>query len=157
MTEDTFSGDEVPPTTPTGCSNCSASSPAPTSSPRRAGDGTGADVEALLPAGGLELVGLAEQAVTSRDGANRVRQLIAEARPLPLVRKHNPEPPAQQWLTKHWLPADRLAMLTREGGAGKSRLALQLAAAIAAGHQHWMAGTDQLCHIEALGEGAPVV
>ncbi|MDE2974836.1 MAG: AAA family ATPase [Gemmatimonadota bacterium] len=46
-------------------------------------------------------------------------------------------PPRRAWLagddSMGWLPAGRLALLTGEGGAGKSRLALQLAAAVAGG------------------------
>ena len=44
-------------------------------------------------------------------------------------------PPRREWLAGNegagWLPSGRLAMLTGEGGAGKSRLALQLACAVA--------------------------
>lgn len=84
-------------------------------------------------------------------------EALKATRPLKLGRKHEPNPPAQQWLIKHWLPAGRLAMLTGEGGAGKSRLALQLAAALAAGETDWINGNDELCRVEAPGEGAPVV
>ena len=41
--------------------------------------------------------------------------------------------PSRSWLVEDWLPWGRLAMLTGIGGAGKSRLALQLAAGIASG------------------------
>ena len=45
------------------------------------------------------------------------------------------QPAVRRWLAGSevagWLPAGRLAMLTGEGGAGKSRLALQLAVAVA--------------------------
>jgi RecA-family ATPase len=41
--------------------------------------------------------------------------------------------PPRSWLVEDWLPWGRLAMLTGIGGAGKSRLALQLAAGIASG------------------------
>ena len=47
------------------------------------------------------------------------------------------DPPRREWLagddSMGWLPAGRVALLTGEGGAGKSRLALQLAAAVAGG------------------------
>ena len=43
------------------------------------------------------------------------------------------EPKEREWLVRDWLPAGRVAMLAGRGGAGKSRLALQLAAGIASG------------------------
>ena len=50
------------------------------------------------------------------------------------------QPPARQWLVPSWLPAHRLALLTGQGGEGKSRLALQLASAVAAGDTTWLPG-----------------
>ena len=45
------------------------------------------------------------------------------------------------WLVPQWLPAGRVTMLTGEGGAGKSRLSLQLCAAVAAGAgRPWLDG-----------------
>ena len=43
------------------------------------------------------------------------------------------EPRERQWLVHAWLPAGRVALLAGRGGAGKSRLALQLSAGIASG------------------------
>ena len=49
------------------------------------------------------------------------------------------KPPSErQWLIPDWLPAGRVGLLTGKGGAGKSRLALQLAASIAAGSTDWL-------------------
>ena len=42
-------------------------------------------------------------------------------------------PPPRRWLIRGWMPAARVSMLAGRGGAGKSRLALQLAAGIASG------------------------
>ena len=53
------------------------------------------------------------------------------------------DPPTRRWLIDQWLPAGSVALLTGEGGAGKSRLALQLATGIAAnqtGSARWIAG-----------------
>ena len=50
-------------------------------------------------------------------------------------------PPERLWLIRDWLPAGRVAMLTGEGGAGKSRLALQLCAALARGCSQWLPGS----------------
>ena len=58
--------------------------------------------------------------------------------PLPLHRwKDIPKPPDQPWLIPEWLPVGAVTLLSGKGGVGKSRLALQLAAAIAGG-----AGSD---------------
>lgn len=49
-------------------------------------------------------------------------------------------PERRRWLIPDWLPEDRLALLTGPGAAGKSRLTLQLAAALAAGAADWLPG-----------------
>ncbi|MDD9981562.1 MAG: AAA family ATPase [Gammaproteobacteria bacterium] len=51
-----------------------------------------------------------------------------------------PEPPPRTWLVPGWFPAARIALLAGEGGAGKSRLALQLCAALAQGKPDWLPG-----------------
>ena len=79
-----------------------------------------------------------EDAAKARAVARRELEM---ARPLNVSTERNPAPPPQLWLVQNWLPADRLAMLTGIGGAGKSRLALQLAAAVAAGQDVWLYGT----------------
>ena len=48
------------------------------------------------------------------------------------------EPGPRQWLVECWLPAGRVALLSGQGGAGKSRLALQLAAAMAEKRAEWL-------------------
>ena len=55
-----------------------------------------------------------------------------------------PRPPEREWLIPAWLPAGRVVMLTGPGKVGKSRLALQLAAALAAGDSEWLAGGPRL-------------
>ena len=47
---------------------------------------------------------------------------------------------ARDWVVQDWLPSGRVALLTGQGGNGKSRLALQLAAAIAGGDGAWLPG-----------------
>lgn len=54
------------------------------------------------------------------------------------------DPPDRDWLIPGWLPAHRVALLTGEGGRGKSRLALQLAAAVARGSREWLPGGPDL-------------
>ena len=59
--------------------------------------------------------------------------------PYPPVEDDNWTPaagwPAREWLIPGWLPVGRLGMLSGRGGRGKSRLALQLAARLAAGQK----------------------
>lgn len=47
-------------------------------------------------------------------------------------------PPAREWLVPGWLPRGRVALFSGKGGGGKSRLALQLAAALAANASMWI-------------------
>ena len=56
-------------------------------------------------------------------------------------------PPApHKWLVEEWLSAGRLALLAGRGGTGKSKLALQLANAIASGKKEWFADGPKLTH-----------
>ena len=53
------------------------------------------------------------------------------------------DPPPRDWIIPGWLPAGQLTLLTGEGGKGKSRLALQLAAGVAANRANpdvWITG-----------------
>ena len=50
--------------------------------------------------------------------------------------------PQRTWLIDRWLPEGRAGLFTGEGGRGKSWLALQLAASLAAGEPDWLLGTD---------------
>ena len=49
----------------------------------------------------------------------------------------------QSWLIENWLPRGCIAMLTGDGGVGKSRLALQLAWALS-GAGHWLGEAGQM-------------
>ena len=44
----------------------------------------------------------------------------------------------RRWLVDDWLPGGRITLLAGQGGSGKSRLALQLAAGIASGAGRWI-------------------
>ena len=59
-----------------------------------------------------------------------------------------------QWLINDRLPAGRVALLTGEGGAGKSRLALQLAAGVASGGNQgeWISSPGRMIR---LGNAVP--
>jgi len=61
--------------------------------------------------------------------------------------------PQRDWLIPGIMPLGRIGLLTGEGGLGKSRLALQIAAAIASGDTDWLPGTG----IKTDGEPRTVV
>ena len=64
--------------------------------------------------------------------------------PRAVVRDWSKVAPPREWLVLNWLPRGRVALLTGEGGRGKSLLALQLAAAVAAGDPVWLSGGPNL-------------
>ena len=69
----------------------------------------------------------------------------------------NVEPGPRQWLVERWLPLGRIALLTGTGGRGKSRLALQLAAAIAGQTDGvWLQGSSAISVHHAF-QAQPVV
>ena len=47
-------------------------------------------------------------------------------------------PSERDWLVPGWLPAGRVCVFVGEGGAGKSRLSLQLCLSVAAGKSNWL-------------------
>lgn len=64
-----------------------------------------------------------------------------------------PIPPAREFIVPDWLPAGRVALFAGTGGRGKSRLALQLAAAIATDDDDdWLVGAPRIAN-----DGRPVV
>ena len=88
------------------------------------------------------------EAATQADTSDVAQQILMDATEelgTPAIETGNawPEtPPAERsWVIPHWLPAGRIALLVGQGSTGKSRLALQLAAAIASGHRDWLPGT----------------
>ena len=68
-----------------------------------------------------------------RGSLETLTRAIEIATPLRIATWGNTQPEPRQWLIDESLPAGRVALLTGEGGAGKSRLALQLAAGVASG------------------------
>ena len=74
-----------------------------------------------------------EDIVLSRLASEYLTDRLEKAEPLAFTPWRSREPPPRKWLIKEWLPAGRVVMLSGTGGAGKSRLALQLAAGIASG------------------------
>ena len=68
-----------------------------------------------------------------RGSLDTLTRAVETATPLRIATWGNTQPEPRQWLIDDKLPAGRVALLTGEGGAGKSRLALQLAAGVASG------------------------
>ena len=88
-------------------------------------------------------------------------QAIETAAPLRVETWGTGTPEPRQWLIDERLPAGRVALLTGEGGAGKSRLMLQLAAGVASGGDHgaWISSPSPVMHLgnAVLADGANVV
>ena len=89
-----------------------------------------------------------------RGSLETLTRAIETANPLRVATWGHTMPPPRQWLVNESLPAGRVALLTGEGGAGKSRLALQLAAGVASGgdHREWIASPHGSMR---LGNAAP--
>ena len=65
---------------------------------------------------------------------------LRAAKPLEVASLVNPNPPGVDWLIDGWLLWGRVALLAGDGGLGKSRLALRLAAGIASAQPDWLGG-----------------
>lgn len=87
--------------------------------------------------------------------------MIAPLLPLPLdaASEHASNPPPVSWLVKGWMPDATLSVLTGGGGAGKSRIALQLAVAVATGASGFIAPSGKRrpvnCHAPEVLAGLP--
>lgn len=57
---------------------------------------------------------------------------------LDAISTHAVHPPPISWLVEGWMPDATLSVLTGAGGAGKSRIALQLAIAVSLGVEHFI-------------------
>ena len=71
------------------------------------------------------------------DAVRAMRPVVSVARHAEPVTDWTGEPPDREWLLHGWLAVGRVHLLTGAGGRGKSRLALQLAAALAADGAEW--------------------
>ena len=89
-----------------------------------------------------------------RGSLETLTRAVETATPLRVATWGNTQPEPRQWLIDDRLPAGRVALLTGEGGAGKSRLALQLAAGVASGGDHgeWISSPSQMMR---LGSAVP--
>ena len=89
-----------------------------------------------------------------RGSLETLTRAIETATPLRVGTWGNTPPEPRRWLIVEKLPAGRVALLTDEGGAGKSRLALQLAAGVASGGDagEWIASPGRMMR---LGNAVP--
>ena len=89
-----------------------------------------------------------------RGSLETLTRAIETANPLRVATWGHTMPQPRQWLVNESLPAGRVALLTGEGGAGKSRLALQLAAGVASGgdDREWIASPHGIMR---LGNAVP--
>ena len=104
---------------------------------------------------------LATAQTDPRGALDTLARAVEAAKPLQLATWGHTPPQPRQWLVDESLPAGRVALLTGEGGAGKSRLALQLAAGVASGgdNRQWIAGANGVLRFGSAvpPEGASVV
>ena len=76
-----------------------------------------------------------------RQAMNRLLFWAEERRPLDTHTEWDTFTPDDlEWIIEGWLPAGRIGILSGQGGRGKSRLALQLAAAMASGQTDFLGG-----------------
>ena len=90
---------------------------------------------------------LADDVLSAADDDQRLRAMdrllfwAEERRPLDVHTEWDTfTPDALEWIIEGWLPAGRIGILSGQGGRGKSRLALQLAAAMASGQGDFLGG-----------------
>ena len=72
---------------------------------------------------------------TALDAVRAMRPVVTVAQHAAPVTDWTGDPPPREWLLDGWLAVGRVHLLTGAGGRGKSRLALQLAAALASTYE----------------------
>ena len=79
-----------------------------------------------------------------QDSTGQIRQWLSDCAPrFKAANNHPADSPMREWVIDRWLPAGRVCLFSGEGGKGKSRLMLQLAARIAAGPGPWLNTSDR--------------
>lgn len=104
------------------------------------------------PSGFRQAVAMAQTDL--RGSLDTLTRAIEMATPLRVATWGSAHPDPRQWLIDERLPAGRVGLLTGEGGAGKSRLALQLAAGVASGgdNREWISSPHSMMR---LGNAVP--
>ena len=104
------------------------------------------------PTGFRQAVAMAQTDL--RRSLETLTRAIETATPLRVSTWGDATPEPRQWLINDRLPASRVALLTGEGGAGKSRLALQLGAGVASGGEQgeWISSPSGIMR---LGNAVP--
>ena len=95
------------------------------------------DADAIEADGGEAARKRLRDARTALDAVRAMRPVVSVARHAEPVTDWTGEPPDREWLLPGWLAVGRVHLLTGSGGRGKSRLALQLAAALASDAPAW--------------------
>ena len=98
------------------------------------------DAAAPAPTGADIAEGLRSDNDAAQEQArSEIRRLLNPGPTLTsVITDHSPNPPPVSWLVKDWMPDATLSVLTGAGGAGKSRIALQLAVAVATGAERFI-------------------
>ena len=98
------------------------------------------DAGAAAPVGADIAEALRSEHDAAREQArSEIRKLLKPGPTLAnVLTDHSPNPPPVSWLVKDWMPDATLSVLTGAGGAGKSRIALQLAVAVATGAERFI-------------------
>ena len=104
-----------------------------------------------LPRAFEKIRGLQSEQIERIQREARRLQSLGTGEPREVKRTWLEEPPVRNWLISQWLATGRIALFTGEGGRGKSRLALQLAAAVAANEKEWLPQRGP--NLEVVAEG----
>lgn len=96
---------------------------------------------------------LADAVLSARDASEALIAMdtlilwTQDRRPLDIERNWESfKPDPLEWIIDGWLPAGRIGILSGQGGRGKSRLALQMASALAAGAPDFLGGPPTAYH-----------